>query len=246
MNKCYQQISLAALLTAALCASASASGYMSISGNGAWDGNATQMSLQSDAAFWTAFQAEVANGGNLTFEYTVVEADQSFGSCVDDDGNAITHPRWFEPVVIFNSQGPADPANPGSFLSGWDQNTISTAGLYGSNWPLTGSYSTTVTIPLTASAPANDNAAYVDVSAGWTNLHFGINSDNTDGCVTCATIQIDNITVGSESLTFDSDLEEFTPNGDAKALAWTAVPEPDAGLLFALLALALFVTRRRR
>lgn len=174
-------------------------GSMAIKGNGGWTGNGTQFSMQENPAFFDEMRLAETNGGTLTFDIIVR------GSEIVMPANP---PGWFQVVVIANTGG------------GWDQ-TIKDFGLGAGQWPLNPDERVfKISLPvIQGSADGNDGNVTLNTSAGWGNLHFGINTQSNDGTGTAgvstapnsAAIYIDNVTIKANEVALPPPTMDIQP-----------------------------------
>lgn len=148
-------------------------GSVLFNANGGWAGNMAQLNIQDNAAMWAELQSAVVNGGTLSFDIIVNEADVDYSSA----------PTWFETVSIFNSNG------------GWDQE-INAYGLGSGDWPLSGGQFTgTTEIAILPGSATSDGNLQTDVTGFWTHLHLGLNNDG--GAINEATVYLDNLRISA-------------------------------------------------
>ena len=181
---------------------------MALTVAGGWTGNSAQLSLQSNPALWSEIQQATLSGGTLSFTLSIDTTASNGALSVSG-----TAPTWLQPVITGNSAG----------TGGWDQNTMANDNLAAATtWPTASSIETiSVSLPIAQTASgsvANDEVVFVDTAPGWSNIHFGM---NTEGAAWASdyTVYIDNLSI-------------------------VAVPEPSSALLTLVGALGLI--RRRR
>ncbi len=162
--------------------SANHGGSLAITTNGpGWSNPIATLSLTSTPQLTSEFQAALANGGKLSFDYIVTDTDFS----------GLNNPTfgWFELVAVANS----DEATGG----GWDQNVIGGDAGYFGGIP-SGTTVKSVVLDIAASAPAGDMTLNFGTGSGWNEVLLGFNSGDgaaTPPPFTSATVYIDNLTV---------------------------------------------------
>jgi hypothetical protein len=148
---------------------------------GGWSNPLLQLDLLSPT-FQPELMAALANGGTLSFDFTVQQSD--FAGY--DPGSP---PGWFELVAVGNSDGAAG--------GGWDQNVIGGAnGFYG-GIPV-GPTTRTVTMNVVAGGPADDLNLSFGAASTWKELLIGFNSES--GKYTGAIVYIDNIRLAANPI----------------------------------------------
>lgn len=160
----------------ALAWSAVSGGTMRMEDTGGWGGNGAQFSVNSNPAMWAELQLAVIHGGTISYDFTVINADQTYSS----------PPNWFETVIVGNSG-----ATPG-----WDQNTMK-SGIDAASWPVDDTFSVSLPIqPTAGGSVGNDGEFFVDLAGGWANIHMGMNSgEGAD--ITQSVVYFDNITISA-------------------------------------------------
>lgn len=159
-------------------------GSMAISASGGWAGNSVQFGMadEGNEAFFDEVKLAETNGGTLSFDLIVRDADV----VIPVDG-----PGWFEVIVIGNSAG------------GWDQNTVG-FGVGSGSWPLDpDEQEFQISIPVVGGDAAEDGSLNINTADGWANLQLGLNNQSNDGTGTngvstepgSVTLYIDNITI---------------------------------------------------
>lgn len=148
-------------------------GMLCLQSDGGWEGSLMKLDgfdLGTSGAN-AEIDAALANGGTITFDVFVLEADQTYSAA----------PGWFELVAV-----------PQGEISGWDQEVLG-IGLGAAQWPLTGgSYSTDVIMNILPGAATGDGDAQYDATDAWRNFHIGLNNDGAN--MTNAVVYIDNLT----------------------------------------------------